>query len=144
VNVGDRLVVGDASTARGYYLQEGGTLTARSLMVGMSGTGTFEQIGGASTVGDLYLASPPAAPAPTSCRAALWLTTTNTLVGLVSTGEIKQSGGSHTAAQLIVGTVAGTNFIGKYSLSGGNLSAPIQSINNGSSVRAVAAIPSPI
>jgi len=129
--LGGYLAMGEHSGAVGTYNLSGGTFSASLARIGTAGTGIVNHSGGSFAASELRLGEFAGGSGTYQLSGEAVLTTTNTLVGFVGAGVINQSGGSHTAAQLIVGTVAGTSFIGNYNLSGGNLSAPIQLINNG-------------
>jgi autotransporter-associated beta strand protein len=107
----------------------GGSLSAAYQYVGKSGTGTFTQSGGTTTIGDNLYLGYGAGDSGTYNLSGGQLSTYYQNIGLSGTGSFVQTGGTNTSSYYFyLGANPGSS--GGYSLSGGLLSAYYQYIGS--------------
>lgn len=119
------LYVGNDQASEGAYTLADGSISARSIGVGVSGTGTIEQSGGTVTASMLMYVGQNASGIGTYKLSGGVLDLTGSSqwedVGHNGTGRFEQSGGTHNVCELHIGSSA--NSSGTYVLSDGALSA---------------------
>lgn len=106
----------------GAYKLVGGTLRSTRQDIGLSGQGSFEQLGGTNTVSLLIIGNGPVAKG-TYSQAGGSLVSDKTYVGLRGFATFNQSAGVHTVNDLYVGYRSEDYSKGTYILSGGELKA---------------------
>ncbi len=109
-------------TGSGVYTLTGGTLEARSLLVGEAGTGSFAQHAGSVTVAGYMLGSEPGGSGSYTLNAGTlsasggaWYRS----IGHEGHGAFIHTGGSHTADDMSIGFNTGA--VGSYELSGAGM-----------------------
>jgi autotransporter-associated beta strand protein len=111
-----------------------GALTANSMVVGLSGTGSFAQSGGKNTLGRVLILGRNSGDGGTySLSGGGLLTATAESVGVAGSGSFTQSGGTNSVGTL---TLAGTaTSVASYNLNGGLLR--VSSMSKGSGLAAL-------
>ncbi len=121
---GNALILGYDFGSQGTYNLGGqGALDSQGSpeIIGLMGTGTFNQTGGENRAGDLCLGYDFAAQGNYNLSGTGLLKASTEYVGYVGTGTFKQTGGENTSSDLYLGCFAGAQ--GAYNLSGGALNA---------------------
>ena len=122
--------VGSYSLSGNGQLSVTGDARGGNEYVGASGKGTFVQMGGSNTTnGALYIGQSNVGTYSLSGNGYLSAPTEN--IGVSASGSFTQSGGTNSvSASLTLGTNSGGT--GAYSLSGGVLTGPAETVGNGS------------
>ena len=109
----------NAGGSGAYNLSGSGQLSASSVYVGYSGTGTFTQSGGTNSTSGLYLGNNAGGSGAYSLGGSGLLSASSEYVGLSGTGTFTQTGGTNSVSSLYLGNNAGGS--GAYSLGGSGL-----------------------
>ena len=122
--IGGYLILGGESSGTsvagtGTYNFSGGSLTANTVYVGLSGTGAFNHIGGSSLYGGISIGYLPGSNGVYSLSDGSVFTLGSETYGDQGTGEFDQFGGSHTNSGLYLGNA--TNGTGILNLNEGTL-----------------------
>ena len=115
-----QLYLGYNPGSNGSYNLSGGSLTVWNQYVGYSGSGSFTQSTGASTVSGSLVLGQNATSTGTYVLSGGSLSASSQYVGYSGTGSFTQSGGTNTAGSLVLGQNAAS--AGTYNLNGGVLS----------------------